>query len=128
MHDTGIGISEEAKNNLFQSFTQADASTTRKYGGTGLGLAISRKLVELMGGTLNVTSKLDEGSTFSFTLTLPKQKAETPANRPPVAGFEYSAKAQTTASSVVPEGTRVLLAEDGKVNQLVAVRLLKQLG
>jgi two-component system sensor histidine kinase/response regulator len=128
VHDTGIGISEETQKNLFQSFTQADASTTRKYGGTGLGLAISRKLVELMGGTLNVTSRPGEGSTFSFTLRLPKQKADALGDHPPVAALEYSGKAPAIASSVVPEGTRVLLAEDGKINQLVAVRLLKQLG
>jgi two-component system, sensor histidine kinase and response regulator len=128
VHDTGIGISEEAQKNLFQSFTQADASTTRKYGGTGLGLAISRKLVELMGGALNVSSRLGQGSTFSFTLQLPKQKIGVTGDRPPVADFEYSARARAIASSVVPEETRVLLAEDGKINQLVAVRLLQQLG
>jgi two-component system, sensor histidine kinase and response regulator len=128
VRDTGIGISEENQKRLFQSFTQADASTTRKYGGTGLGLAISRKLVELMGGTLNVASRPGEGSTFSFTLQLPKQKADAPGDHPPVAAFEYSGNAHATASSVVPEDTRVLLAEDGKINQLVAVRLLKQLG
>jgi CheY-like chemotaxis protein len=128
VHDTGIGISEENQKGLFQSFIQADASTTRKYGGTGLGLAISRKLVELMGGTLNVTSRLGEGSTFSFTLQLPKQKADAPGDHPPVAAFEYSGNVRASTPSVIPEDTRVLLAEDGKVNQLVAVRLLKQLG
>jgi len=128
VHDTGIGISEEAQKQLFQSFTQADASTTRKYGGTGLGLAISRKLVELMGGTLNVTSRLGEGSVFSFTLQLPKQKAAAPEDRPPVAALEYTSNARAATASVVSKGPHVLLAEDGKVNQLVAARLLKQLG
>ena len=128
VHDTGIGMSEEAQEKLFQSFTQADTSTTRKYGGTGLGLAICRKLVELMGGTIEATSTLGKGSTFSFSLQFTKQKSFVSIDRAPTAVSELSPATQTTADPASANGTRILLTEDGKTNQMVAVQVLKKLG
>ncbi|MEJ7659272.1 MAG: ATP-binding protein [Hymenobacter sp.] len=78
VRDTGIGISADALGRIFESFTQAYADTTRRYGGTGLGLTISRALVAQLGGELHVRSQLGQGSTFSFTLPLVKTQAPAP--------------------------------------------------
>jgi signal transduction histidine kinase len=120
VRDTGIGISEENQKKLFQSFNQADASTTRRFGGTGLGLAICRKLVELMNGTLALTSSPGKGSTFSFTLRYARQNAPAPAAPKPAVA--------TAVPSELARGLRVLLAEDNPVNQMVALKQLMKLG
>jgi PAS domain S-box-containing protein len=119
VRDTGIGIPRERQAHLFQPFTQADSSTTRRFGGTGLGLSISRRLVELMGGQLGVDSEPGRGSTFSFTAWLDVQPDAMPAAPPvPVAGNDAPAQ----------RPLRLLLAEDGATNRLLAVTLLKKAG
>ena len=128
VHDTGVGMSEETQAKLFRSFSQADTSTTRKYGGTGLGLAICRKLVESMGGAIEATSSLGKGSTFSFTLEFTKQNSGFPSNDAVITVPERSHYTQTTASAVRLDGCRILLAEDGRTNQKVAIQVLRKLG
>ena len=81
--DTGIGIAPDRLDAIFDQFTQAEGSTTRRFGGTGLGLSISRDLIEMMGGSLSVQSTLDEGSTFSFTLNLPTAEVADSQRTPP---------------------------------------------
>ncbi|HKK66190.1 MAG TPA: PAS domain S-box protein, partial [Clostridia bacterium] len=84
VRDTGIGMSEEQREKIFDSFTQADHSTTRKYGGTGLGLSISKSLVEQMGGHLNVESTPNEGSSFFFSLTFAVEEVKPPTEQVPL--------------------------------------------
>jgi two-component system, sensor histidine kinase and response regulator len=127
VHDTGIGMSEEAQAKLFRSLMQAHASTTRKYGGTGLGLAICRKLVELMGGSIAAKSLLGKGSTFSFTLPFTKQKATVPEDAS-IESDELLRDTRTTPSSASSNGHRILLAEDAKTNQIVLIQVLQRLG
>jgi PAS domain S-box-containing protein len=114
--DTGPGIDAEMRVRLFQPFTQADESTTRRYGGTGLGLSICAELAELMGGTVGADSVAGEGSVFWAELPLP-------ATNPPV-----SSLAHTTRRHNELQGVRVLMAEDNPVNMMIAVALLEQWG
>ncbi len=117
VQDTGPGIDPDKQAHIFESFTQAYADTARRHGGTGLGLSISRALVAQMGGELTLASAVGEGSTFAFTLTLPKAPAA--AERPD------EAAAYDTGHLV---GARVLLVEDNDINRLVARMMLEPWG
>jgi len=111
IRDTGIGMSPEVVGRLFQAFTQADNSTTRRYGGTGLGLTIARRLVEAMKGTLQVSSKIGEGSTFSVILPLPVVKE--------------------TATVMLPgilRGLKALIVDDNSTNRLILEHYLTAAG
>ena len=115
--DTGIGIPPEKLAAVFEAFTQADGSTSRRFGGTGLGLAISRRLVGLMGGEITVESTVGRGSAFHFTLPFALAPS-VPAPQPRPAAMP----------SLTGRSLRVLLAEDNRVNQQLAVRLLEKRG
>lgn len=112
--DSGIGIPEHVLGKLFQAFSQADASTTRRYGGTGLGLSICKQLVELMDGKIGVQSKPGEGSVFWFSIDMPYGKS-----------VEKSEDLTTVERS---EGARILVAEDNPVNQQIASEMLEGFG
>jgi signal transduction histidine kinase/CheY-like chemotaxis protein len=118
--DTGIGISKNQLAKMFESFNQADSSTSRKYGGTGLGLSISKNLLELMGGELKVQSQLGVGSTFSCILRLPYRQTT-----------KLHDSSSLTRSHIQVQGDQrglALLAEDNPVNQKVAIAMLKKIG
>jgi hemerythrin-like metal-binding protein len=130
--DTGIGLTAEQQSVLFQSFRQADVSTTRKFGGTGLGLAIAKQLASLMGGEVGVDSVIGQGSTFWFTarLRMAGEAADSAATAPVgVSTMTRPRSSQTPTSDYsLLRGTRVLLAEDDRTNQMVAVGLLEAAG
>ena len=114
--DTGIGISENKLENIFENFEQASSGTSRLYGGTGLGLAIVKQLVKAQGGNIFVKSKIDEGSIFSFVLSFQKTKAE--------------AESETGIEEINTEikNIKVLVVEDMALNQLLMKTLLDDFG
>jgi CheY-like chemotaxis protein/HPt (histidine-containing phosphotransfer) domain-containing protein len=123
--DTGIGIPAEQQEMIFANFTQADSSTTRKYGGTGLGLAICKGLVELMGGHIGVSSEVGKGSTFSFTVRF--SPAPPAAEGEKAASLPEAAPLRATASETGP-ATRILIAEDSEDNLFLVRAYLKGSG
>lgn len=116
--DTGIGISTEQQQLLFEKFVQVDASITRPFGGSGLGLAVSKQLVQMMGGSIEVESAPDAGSTFTVRLDLPRLGDSSPA------GLKEPAHGP---AELLP-ALRILAVEDNTVNQLVLKTLLQQVG
>ena len=145
--DTGIGLSNEQQQDLFERFTQADGSTTRKYGGTGLGLSISKQLVELMGGEIGVESQPGVGSSFWFTLHLPEAEQPQPLSsedslygswEPVVDDSVANLKSPDdvsdtddqaiTKNKIKQFNARILVVEDNTVNQKVAQGILSKFG
>ncbi|MBU1378193.1 MAG: response regulator [Alphaproteobacteria bacterium] len=117
VEDTGIGVTDDQKPRLFQTFQQADSSTTRKFGGTGLGLSISRQLVELMGGRIGVADHEEGGAVFWFELELETASA-----------LPETSKGRTTALAEPERTAHVLLAEDNDINAMLATEILRQIG
>ena len=119
VRDTGIGMDEEQKKVIFNSFIQADSSTARKFGGSGLGLSISRALVELMGGEIQVTSEVGKGSEFSFYVTVSEYKGD---------GILEIDEHVSVVQNQRYDGFSLLLVEDIEINQEIAKTILEDMG
>ncbi|WP_170252768.1 CHASE domain-containing protein [Colwellia echini] len=115
--DSGIGIEEEQQEYIFSAFTQAEVSTTRKYGGTGLGLSIVKQLSMLMGGNVTLTSQPGEGSTFTVTIELPQTSQPT----------EKTNQESAQLKDFTGKGINILVVEDNKINQMIAQKQLSSL-
>ena len=125
--DTGIGISPRKQRQVFESFTQEDGSTTRRYGGTGLGLSISKQLVEMMNGRIHLDSEPGAGSTFSFRLRMRVDRSGSLDGLESTFTHVYG-DLEGRSSNLKPLQGRVLVAEDNAVNQAVAVGMLDAMG
>lgn len=133
VRDNGIGISEEKQKKIFESFEQEDTSTSRKYGGIGLGLSISKKLVELMGGEIGLTSEKGVGTTFYFTLNVEIPNSVTQKKAPEVQELvkkqeELKAKQEEAIQDDAMPALRILLAEDNPFNKLFIDKLFEKFG
>ena len=120
VNDTGIGIPEEKQSKIFSSFSQADSTTTRKFGGTGLGLAICRQLAELMDGEVGLESEVGKGSSFYFTVTLKEVATDKK--------IDSDSQNEERELESIDKSLSVLVAEDNKVNQIVTTKMLEKEG
>ena len=128
VRDTGIGIAADRHEVIFESFTQADGTISRRYGGTGLGLTICRRLAGLMGGTIGLESEPGRGSEFWLELSLWERSQPFTAPRLDLATAPRRATDEHGAGLSTAKGVRVLVAEDNATNQKVALRMLDRLG
>ncbi len=124
VRDTGIGIPPDRLESIFESFTQADGSITRKYGGTGLGLTLTRQVIELMGGVAHVQSEEGKGSAFWVELSL----GIVPTLRAPVSVQRTNTSNPGSEARKSPLGLKILIAEDNNVNLMILERLMQDLG
>ncbi len=128
VEDTGIGIPDEKLKLIFTAFSQADATTTRKFGGTGLGLTISKQLVELMGGKIGVESELGKGSKFYFTAVFGRSKSKIDIMDKNLLRDKAKSSATTEVKKLPKFSAHILVAEDNPTNQIVAQGLLEIMG